>query len=488
MKVKNKILALLCASFTIFSLGMITACDEGESSSNSSSNSSVSSQDSSSIVDTTVYSQPLSGAGEEYNRYECVEGYYKATLTNQPTYYSFSVTQSGRYALYTLNNVSAKIYRYDASSAFLNPYSAVEATLEDGNYYLEVECTDSHYNNEWRATYSIQASGSAGEELKFRFVRIGDATKEPETIRTFVTPTEIQGVAPNKPSGTQATLVPWTKEELNGSPVTYFYDEDAEISVTPIGNPTGTPVTIKGFYRLGTEDNPGEIIWVAITSVPSRLFSIYFADHENMPQNLSLYYGKDDDGNYLIKNYIDFILNNGGQLVDGFPAEGDLTKAVYENVTNSDGLYPVNQELFDFLNLYVASHPPILDEGIVVAEEDKWLAPCYYYATVSEGTKNNPLKITSEHVTQGAVSITVKKFATTYCSMEELTGTYTFTSTDANLVLEYNGFNYGTDGNGFNVTISAEDADLISFKTCDGSAGTFSVCIQAESGNGLTNP
>lgn len=350
--------------------------------------------------------------------------------------------------------------------------------LENNHFYSVVNCSNKEAGAEWRATFGIKAGGS-NKKIKVRFVRIADPVKEPEMRVTDVLATEIKGVAPNGASGTTATLVPWTSTD----DVSYFYDENYEMQVTPIGG--GTPVTVKGFYRMGTAEDLGEVIWVKITSVPDRLFSTTFNEVYYTAQGLSrVYTGKDADGNYLLNNYVDFIMNNGGEMVTDssgqlVPATGNPSKACYANVVNADGMYPVNRELYDFLILYVKNNPPAIEDGVTVADENKWLAPCYYYSQLEAGSKENPLELQI-----GNNTVTIAAMGSSYYTIKGTAGTtYTVTSTDADLVLFFNNFNYGKDHNGFTVHFETDTAGkLLEFKSWSGNALTATVTVSQTQG------
>lgn len=427
----------------------------------------------------TSWKTPKSGNGGEYKtRFACDEGYYELTLNkaNQEYFFSFSVAQSGQYALYSVERAKyVTVTRYAASSDYITRPGTEAMALEGDHFYSVVNCSNKEFSTEWRATFGIKAAAN-NKTIKVRFVRIADPVKEPETLVTDVTATEIKGVAPDGASGTTPTLVPWTSEDN----VSYFYDENYEMQVTPIGG--GTPLTVKGFYRMGTAANPGEVIWVKITTVPDRLFTTTFNEVYYTAQGLArVYTGKDADGNYLVNNYVDFIMNNGGNMVGDqsgqlVPATGDTSKACYANAVNADGMYPVNRELHEFLKLYTQNNPPFVDEGVTVANEDKWLAPCYYYAELVAGSKENPIELQI-----GENTITTAAKASSYYTMKGAAGTtYTVTTTSTDLILVFNKVNYG-GANGFTVHFETDTAGkLLEFKSKNG--GSFTVTVMQTHG------
>lgn len=463
--------------------------ESSESSDSSDASDSSDSSDSSSSPDgyiappaeetTITFQTPTSGKGTEYNRYECSEGYYECTISARGfTYYSFSISQPGQYALYTIEPVeNVQIMRYDASVAALNESSAHEAiTLDDGKLYSLVNCSDKMFDykediqgSHWRATYGIK-SLSGKQTVKIRFVRVADPINEPETIYTKITPNEIKGVA-TVPTGCMPTAVPYDSN--------YFYDPDYEMTFNvPIGGETTGTVTAKGFYRLCERDEQGnitkkgDVIYVAIEK-GSRLMDVSFAEAQDKGNALSVFIKTDETtGNYIVHNYISFITND-----DGGDTTEDLTKVCYMNVCNKDGLFPVNQELFTFLNAYVKIHPPILGEDETVADENLWLSACSYYKTAREGSMAYPKEIPTSGFSTTVTSIDYEvdiNEAYTYiyhCIKwhgfdDKSSGYYTITSNDDNAWLTIDNQNYSGK---FSVTF---EVDKTTGKTFAFSYGT----------------
>ncbi|MBR2321420.1 MAG: hypothetical protein IKA57_04725 [Clostridia bacterium] len=441
-----------------------------------------------------TYKSPVSGNGLEYDRFECVEGYYEFTVKARAyTYYSFSISQPGQYALYTLapaDNII--ITRYDASPQYLNEGSAQEAlVLDDGKLYSLVNCGEKMFDyqeetqsSNWRATFGIKAK-SGTQTVQVRFVRVAEPLYEPQTLSTTITPTEIKGVA-LKPEHSMPTPVPYDSD--------YFYDADYEMTFnTPIGaNATGT-VTAKGFYRLCTRDDQGniltkgDVIYAGIET-GSRLMDVSFAEAQNSGNALTVFIKKDETtGDYIVYDYISFITNN-----DGGSSERDTTKACYMNVCNADGLFPVNQELFNFLNNYVKVHNPILGDDEVVADENLWLSACSYYQPAEEGSDINPVEIPvdafSETVNSFTYTVNVNKaYTDIYHSIKwhgldnKASGYYTITSNDDNAWLTIDKKNYSGK---FSVTFEVDKATgkTFTFSCANGGIGTFDVTISEAQG------
>lgn len=358
---------------------------EESSSEDSSSSSSESSEEEFTPIfpdnDATItYQTPSSGTGGEYDRFECAEGYCELTLpkANVEYFFSFSVSQSGRYALYSTEKArNVTVTRYAASSAYITKPGEPALELDGYVFYSLVNCSDAEFGPEWRATFGIKATAN-NKTVKVRFVRVADPVNVPKSYVTDILPTEIKGVA-DTPVSRIPVDVPWASS--------YFFDANATLQVTPFGG--GTPVEVKGFYRMGTPEKPGDIIYAAVDA-PSRLFDTTFSGAQDNGNALTLYVGlMPNNFDYQLHSYIDFITNDSG----GETAEDPL-KACYANAANEDGLYPVNQELYTFLNAYVKVHPPFLDDDVVVSDSNLWLAACFYYKQAALGTVYNPYSLT----------------------------------------------------------------------------------------------
>lgn len=353
------------------------------------------------------------GRGEEYSRVELTEGCYTVeTIRNDNVtnsiWLSFSVQEAGQYMLYSVdNNKQATAARYDASSAFVSPVGEPARVDENGDFYSYVNCGEQYFNKEWRATFRINAK--AGTLVKICFVKIDDPVWAPRSVYTYVYPTQINGQkAPEGGAANKKTEVPYDSK--------YYYSDPA----------TGGD----GYYHLES----GELIYAAISSSPERLLlngSFTVIHYEGSALNLSN--GFNADGNYNILNYVPFIMNC---LYDDdiFATDEnenyltDPTKNCYQNYCNSDGLYPVTAELFNFLNLYVQKNKPIdeeiSDEAWKNQEAWLWLSACYYYTPITEGTQANPLSLTV-----GEYQIALPAADMFYCTIKEA-GTYKITCSD----------------------------------------------------------
>lgn len=430
---------------------------------------------------TPTLSSFTGGSGTEYDRFEGTEGYYKINLTaGSSKYYSFSVPQAGQYALYTnKSKTGLNIERYDASSQYITPIPYPAQVLDNGTLYSYVHCSTIHFNDEWRAVYKI--SSTTNGEITIRFVRVADALQEPERIENSVEATEIVGQTQDLPASFAKTEVPWTTTD---SPK-YFYDEDYEM--TFIDLVTGEEKTATGFYRYGEKgDENAPVIYAAITT-PSRYLGEALSAIQYKGNNLSLHVDTDVDGNRYFDSYVDFIMNNGGEIDNangGIPVAGDEDMLCYMNVTNKDGLFPVNQELFNFLQAYVNVNPPTVlgdsdpdddvDDSISVNKEDYWLGFCYYYVEQALGTPNNP------HILSvGENEVTLTARTSVYYKIEATQATQCTIVGSNGLMVHVDGIegNFGADQNGFTLTAIEVPAGGILLQFTAMHTGTYTVTL-----------
>ena len=391
------------------------------------------------------------GRGGDYCRLELSEGCYmvetmKNLEANNEIWLSFSVKEAGQYMLYSVDNKNqAQAVRYDASMAYIPPTGEAARVDENGDFYSYVNCGEQYFSRDWRATFCIQAK--AGTLVKICFVKIDDPVWAPKNAYTYVYPTEINGKkAPEGGIATVKTEVPYDSE--------YYYADPADGG--------------DGYYHLAT----GELIYAAINSAPERLllngsFSIIHFEGSA----LSLSNGYTADGNYKVLNYVPFIMNclydddifatdeNGNSLTHS-------KKNCYQNYCNADGLYPVNAELFNFLNLYVQKNKPI-DEN--VSDDDwknqadwLWLSACYFYAPINEGTQENPLTLTV-----GSFELSLPSADFFYCTIKEA-GTYKITCSDADVLI-------GEDMQETTVVVTADSPLVFTFASMNSKTVTVTV-------------
>ncbi len=370
------------------------------------------------------------GDGTVFNRMELKEDCYTVELTSElatsskkaAIWLSFSVTQPGQYALQTIDGSNGvTLTRHAANAHYVNEKGV--ASIADGeNVYSLVNCGKSYFNSEWRATYKIE--GEIGTTVKIRFIRIAEPAWEAMSIHTKVYPTEINGKkAEDMPEDMVLVDVPYESE--------YFYDDPAWGG--------------DGYYHLGSKENKGDIIYVAINRNATRLFAD--GKFTNILQNsgtaLNLNDGLTEDGNYNVLCYTPFIMNwkdedaawgsrpGVGSSSSSSEPEADPTKNAYQNYCNDDGVYPVNKELHTFLTLYVRQNKPSDTE---ISLEDwqsgahwLWLSACYTYNQLAVGSSGNPIALT-----EGSKTVSLTRNGFLYFT---LPGEETETETEVSYVL-----------------------------------------------------
>ncbi len=290
--------------------------------------------------------------------------------------------RAGQYALHSVDGDNGvTVTRHAANAEYVND-EGIPAVKENGNFYAYDNCGEGYLNSEWRSTYRIK--GAQGTQVKIRFVRIDEPAWEPETIHTKIYPTELKTKAENVSKDMELKDVPYESE--------YFFDESM------------------GCYRMGTQASPGAVIYAAIDTPALRLFgkaeegedAKFTTLLKNSGTALNIGDGVTANGDYNVLCYTPFIMNwkdenaswgsRPGETAE--EPEADLNKVCYQNYCNDDGVYPVNKELFKFLNLYVKANKPADDaisaEDWAAKKDYLWLSACYYYKQSKQGTLNNP--------------------------------------------------------------------------------------------------
>lgn len=502
MKHIKKTTLLLTAALIAASVGAFAACggNDGDSSSLlSSSSQEQSSSINPNLEDDSLFVFPeeeanpnwstlddMTGTGHAYVEganapYRATTGYFEVQLTANGvddgyTFFNFSIPQSGQYALYTLSNTSGvTIINYAYSSQYVN-LSIGEPThaLQSGKLYCLFNMSDVYFSSQ-NSIIAFAFQCTQDTTLKFRFVRVGEPIAPPVNVVTDISAKEILGKA-SVPSGKE------------GAPVTYdtpyFFDENATISVTPFEG--GAPVTVSGFYRTGTPQNPGEIIYAALNA-PNRCIDIPFADVYLTGNGLRFHVADDPQtGNRLLNDYRDFITNDKGS---GDEAQEDLTFACYENACNADGYYPVNAEIYAFLQDYLISHSPYFgdeyEEGQEPDESTWWLSVCYYYKDIHYGTAEHPFAIVEGENTielESATSVQYYNFKTTTETVD-----YIVSCEETGVYIVLDDTNYAAPF-ALAFTTDALDGTTFSIKSI-GNERTFTVCItpKSEFENGTTD-
>ena len=331
-------------------------------------------------------------AMEIYNRYalavdtpytaelQTTEYYDDNTLeyyTEYAFWFHFSIPEPGQYAIISHSNPNGlNITRYDANAQYVNPAKLEGRIMDDGNFIVTVSCSETYFNNEWLTVACIRGVAE-GQTVNFSIVRIDEPAWESQTI---VETKEAQNINGKKASvgaiGTKPTEVPYDAEGI------YFSEED-------------------GYYHLAT----GEVIYMAVSKPSPRQFGngstalTTLSTVEGTVSNFNIHILNLPSGDKLVHNYLSMIMAD--------PTNEGLTynENSYQAQQNADGLYPVTQELYEFLHLHAQKQAPYSKPSAAYSD-NAWLALCYYYKELPLGSAEYPETFT------GA-------------------GTYTVTQTDA---------------------------------------------------------
>lgn len=215
--------------------------------------------------------------------------------------------------------------------------------------------------------------------------RVGDAREVTKTYQNYEPVNQISKTA-DFAKNTNIALIP-----QNGS-------------IIPVLN------TTDGYYHVNTVDGP--IIYAQLVNAVSRAGSTgikFIPDYENGPGISAFKYTTYADE--YTANSIDFY----SMLFD---------ENGYINNANSTGYYPVNTDLYTFLNYYGKSAM----NANSVSDEYQWLAPCYYVVPegglpiVGAGTNSDP------YIANLGANTLPNTTSSTFVFKVETTGWYTFVS------------------------------------------------------------
>ena len=404
---------------------------------------------------------------DPYAAYPLTSGYYEFILGDSgAVYFSCTAEQAGQYAMYSTNapaGVTAKNY---GSNAYYVPedgngnYLGTEArALEDGNFYASANVDTTYWHDGFLFIFGIH--GEPNTKVRVRFVYIDAAETAAEYQYDPVYPQQINGKAPDAESGTILK-----EADFKAS---YFYDSNS------------------GYYRLGTAENPGAILYAAITKKATRISeSLAFSELAPLGVRYTLFHSTAVDGTKIYKDYSWFLCNYGGEGTISsdlgrtfIPNPADEKALCYQNYVNSDGVYPVTPELKEFLDLYVSSNTPVSLQG--ETDESKlanaWLAACYYYQKAATGSETSPIEVTPETF-EVTTKLQAYKYYTLLATATETT-TYVVTITDADAFINFNGTAY-SGACSFEITLNAGESKNFFVGSISGEKITFTIQIVAK--------
>ncbi|MBE7085535.1 MAG: hypothetical protein E7366_00065 [Clostridiales bacterium] len=315
----------------------------------------------------------------------------EVTKANKPVYYHFSPNRSGTYIIETVEDITANEINpsfdiYNGTFAF-NQFSH---TLDDGGtasdytknvkYVIDVDASKIGSNY----IFGVKATSKTGEyPITVRFlVKYQSDYADEKTEKTIIIPDQDLLVKNGKIKQPTGTL---TYPEIPLGEGTYRFDE------TMFGLNE-----MDGFYHLYNETTgnyDGPILYAQITR-RHRFFAlnkgseIHFANVESVG-NAALTVG---DGKENYKLFIEGGASVVSQGVVGMENMGHY-KGLADYIANNDGVYPVTQEVKDFLQKFAISQLYFKDGNgwaettaetelgyrIYATEADQWLFACCYY-------------------------------------------------------------------------------------------------------------
>ncbi len=306
------------------------------------------------------------GLGNDpYDRYTLSAGncYELEIHSDGKTWFEVSIPEPGQYAIVStdsnVNNIT--LAHHNGSAAFIIETPDYTArTLDDGNFLYTFSCSELYWSESWSQFFSL--NGFAGETTKFCIVKIGEPAWQASYVYVQMEAKELTSVTvPETSTGALATEVPYDTD--------FFYDSD------------------KGYYCMPN----GSPIYAAITKKVARQFgggAVAFTDLLKEGASLSLGAGTLPSGDYLVYDYSSFLMLDPN--LDG----SNTNTNSYQNYVNSDGLYPVTQELYKFLKLWTEKNPPA-EPPTGNNADNAWLAPCFYYEQLVPGTEKYPIALTT---------------------------------------------------------------------------------------------
>lgn len=175
-----------------------------------------------------------------------------------------------------------------------------------------------------------------------------------------------------------------------------------------------------GYYHIGSEQ--GKTVYVQLTKgTRVNTNSMEYLAHYDIPNESE----KGSVFNYS-KDEFDEANNSGVHI------HTDYTKVVegYAKLVNSDGLYPVNDLLKTILQNFCIGF-----SGWQNYPETYWLAACYYYGPVPDGTQDAPYELNGTET-----DVSLKAEGSTYVSYRaENAGYYGFASKTSGITLNVPG-------------------------------------------------
>ena len=300
---------------------------------------------------------------DDYAMNQIDNGYYALTLTRyNPTFYAFTAKTAGTYRILSLGNADVELNVHDGSEVWVNPVPALtvdDVSASDVNFAYEFQVTPADIENMadngfYQVYFSVDFSSKAtdfdanttilyADKINNNYdAPTGDDT--PETIVLTKADDALYDDAGN--------IVPFAAQ--NGTLTELPYNAELVYNETD------------RYYHIGSANGP--LVVMPFTVAPSRYLDMAFNTvgnpelNENaLPSTLYLTFVDETTGKKTVKEY------------------NTLINEVYPSAVNTDGVYPLTQEMYEFVRQYVAQNNS--DKVSIIPAELRWKAPLYYYET-----------------------------------------------------------------------------------------------------------
>ena len=382
----------------------------------------------------------------------------KFTSATQKIYYEFHALQEGIYKVYSLGSVDASVTRLTGSKM-----TGIRNPGKSADFYSDnVSATDKNFSLEFVI-----------EPELFEQTKGGDSSIDYAACYFEVALSNASDI--NK----DAIIVFEYVDDFEEEPKTETVDVHPAKTLTVFDDQSGKYVDLEydakcvkgddGYYHVDSKDGAIVIATLGNDEVTPKVLNLSFLNIFKQGQSLS-FYDKDLDKNL---NY--------APLVEA-----------YTLACNSEGRYPLTDELIEFFNVFIANASGgagyfASQLHTTLPKGSEWIIWCGYYGEGSgdadEGTESNPFALEVGSLT---VNVPVNGDIYYELNLKGESKTITVTSTATNISLKwYNvmapaGAQTAQSGpGGFECTIELEAMNLyyFVFSTTDRLASTYSITV-----------
>lgn len=306
---------------------------------------------------------PAAGTGSDADLYQIDNGYYALTLTrNDPAFYAFTPKTAGTYRVLSVGSADVELNVHDGSEVWVNPVPA--ATIDD------VSASDVNFAYEFQVTPTDIANMGDNAIYQVYFsVDFSSKATNFDTNTTILYADKISNDydAPAQDDTPETIVLTKADDALydNAGNVVPFTAQDGTLTELPYNAELVYNATDR-YYHVGSENGP--LVVMPFTVAPSRYLDMAFNTvgnpelNENaLPSTLYLTFVDETTGKKTVKQY------------------NTLINEIYPSAVNTDGVYPLTQEMYEFVCQYVAQNNS--DKVSIIPTELRWKAPLYYYET-----------------------------------------------------------------------------------------------------------